>query len=136
MANLADTEMLYRAFREVDPSGKVSASGISFPDTSVDRACLRAPHDTIANKTPPIGVFSFYVSDIPDQYIDQNDTYSFVAAEDPTPLNPAHALIKFYKNGSYLKTEEPPKRIKRRFRADLYEKITIVLHPLDSLPNP
>lgn len=128
MANLDLTELLYRAFRELDPNGRVSASGIKFPDISVNRACLSKPEDLILGKTQPIGVFSFFVKDIPVQYVDGSNNYTFVAVEYPIPTNKAHAEIRVFINEMYSQNEPPP-RIRRQFRNDLANAISIVIQP-------
>jgi hypothetical protein len=129
LVKLNNSELLYRAFRQLCPENKVSAADIKFPDISVNRASLSKPEDLLNSKTQPIGVCSFLVSGIPSGYSDSNINYNFVAVEDPLPDNPAHAEIRTLVNGVHS-SKEPPKRIKRQFRIDLSNEIKIVIFPI------
>jgi len=108
LANLSPSENLYRAFRELDKDGRVAASGLRFPNISVNRANLCEPEDVLIGRPSPVGVCSFYVRDIPLEYIEGTVSYSFVAVEDPVPDNPAHAEIRCLKDSVYLQQEPPP----------------------------
>lgn len=127
---LAQDEKLYRRFTKLD-GGKVSASDLSFPDISVNRASLSVACDLLITPHQDKGVCSFFVSEIPDpfQHPDTGKTYSFLGCEDPEVGNAAHAEVRAFEDGQYMAGKSPPNLIKTYFRNELWKVLQTEILP-------
>jgi len=126
VSKLQSSEILYRAFRQLDDDGSVSPADIRFPDISVNRATLSKPEDLLIGREDA-GVFSFPVSGIPGPYLD--GSLKFFAEADPVVGNSAHAEVRAYVGGVYQRGYQPSKAVRLQFRIELAKATTVVIKP-------
>lgn len=139
MARLLDepippSEELYRSISPLDATDgeAVLESAVDLPATSVNRSKYSRPEDVLTAMRPnDTGVAMVRVRDLPAPMTSPSgQTWEFVADDDPTTINNAHAEIRVKRRGQSYEGMKPSSKVfKGELRKELASRMRIIMRP-------
>jgi hypothetical protein len=127
-------DLYYRCRVEHVAGDRLLPQAIRFPDFSVNRSKYSEPEDVLIPAYSNWGISAFKVGDLPPEQQTDSTTpvYSWQVVHDPIEDNYSHSEVRSYKNGTYSKTLDVPKTMKKFFRQVLSDRAHIIKTPTSS----
>lgn len=131
---LPPSELLYRSIspKEWIDGDAVLDAAIDLPATSFNRSSYSRPEDVlIAERPDDTGIAELRVGDLPPPMMAPGgEMWEYLAADDPTDKNPAHAEVRVKTVGQPYQMKKPgSKAFKRLLREALAGRMRVIQRP-------